>query len=205
MESRSIEFGSGLRGIISGAGGDRGPVIISHGAGRGMDTPLLEKTAERLAQLGFITLRYNFSYLDRKSAPSKDGKNERPELVAAIDFVKQHGEPILVGKSFGARISTYVAAGRDDIRALVFYGLPLVGISKNAKARDWSHLQNIDAPMLFLTGDKDKLCPLEQLKTVQESIKSPYRSEVVKGDHSFKPKSEDEAIQLCVTWIDGLR
>ncbi len=204
MDSRSIEFGSNLRGILCGADGKRGPVIISHGAGRGMGTPLLEKTAETLAALGFVTLRFNFSYIDRKAAPSKDGKNERPELVAAIDYMKQHGQPILVGKSFGARISTYVAAERDDVRALAFYGLPLVGISKNAKARDWSHLRNIYAPMLFLTGDKDKLCPLDQLKSVQVSIRSPYSSEVVKGDHSFRPKSEDEAIGLCVAWIDAL-
>lgn len=121
-----------------------------------------------------------------------------------MDFMKQYGQPILIGKSFGARISTYVTANRDDVRALVFYGLPLVGLSKNAKARDWSHLKSISAPMLFVTGDKDKLCPLVELETVQESIKSPYLSEVVKGDHSFKPKSEDEAVRICVAWIEAL-
>jgi surfactin synthase thioesterase subunit len=80
--------------------------------------------------------------------------------------------------------------------------LPLQGISKTSKPRDWSHLTKIKAPMLFITGDKDKLCPLDTLKEVQERITVPFESKIVKGDHSFKPKSEDEAIKLCVEWID---
>jgi predicted alpha/beta-hydrolase family hydrolase len=192
-----------LDGIISGVN-DRGPVIISHGAGRGMDAAILEKTASRLADLGFIVLRYNFSYIGKKPAPSAGGKNEKPELVHAIEFMKQFGKPILIGKSFGARVGSYVAAERDDIKALAFYGMPLVGMSAKSKPRDWTHLGNIRVPMLFITGDKDKLCPLDRLAEVQKIIRAPLISEVVPGDHSFKPKSEDRAIEICVDWINKL-
>ncbi len=201
MEERKIEFGNSLNGIISGAG-TKGTVIVSHGAGRGMDAPILVKTSTQLAELGFVVLRYNFGYLGKKPAPSRNGVNEQPELVSAIEYMKQFGEePILVGKSFGARISSYVAAERSDIRGLVFYGMPLEGMSKTSKPRDWSHLAKINAPMLFITGDKDKLCPLPLLDDVQQSIIVPYKSEIVSGDHSFKPKSEDQAVKLCVDWI----
>jgi predicted alpha/beta-hydrolase family hydrolase len=203
MSDKQIEFGNGLRGIISGAG-QRGPVIISHGAGRGMDAPILEKTASQLVELGFIVLRYNFGYLGKKPAPSQGGKNEKPELVSAIEYMSKHGKPILIGKSFGARVGSYVAAERDDIRALAFYGMPLVGMSAKSKPRDWSHLGNIEVPMLFITGDKDKLCPLETLAEVQKQISAPLKSEIVSGDHSFKPKSEDKAIAICVEWVAGL-
>ena len=192
-----------LDGIISGTN-KRGPVIISHGAGRGMDAAIIEKTASRLADLGFIVLRYNFGYIGKRPAPSAGGKNEKPELIHAIEFMKQFGNPILIGKSFGARVGSYVAAERDDIKALAFYGMPLVGMSPKSKPRDWSHLEKIKVPMLFITGDKDKLCPLSRLGEVQKNIAAPFTSKVVKGDHSFKPKSEDEAIDICVDWVDKL-
>lgn len=202
MTDRKVKF-AGLDGIISGAA-KRGTAIISHGAGRGMDALLLENTAKGLVELGFMVLRFNFGYLGKKPAPSLGGKNERPELVVAIEYIKEHGNPILIGKSFGARVGSYVAAERDDVRALVFYGLPIQGMGKNPKPRDWSHLSKLSVPMLFITGDKDKLCPLADLAEIQEGITADFKSEVVSGDHSFKPKSEAKALQICLDWIDDL-
>ncbi|MBS1956008.1 MAG: dienelactone hydrolase family protein [Cyanobacteria bacterium SZAS-4] len=190
-------------GTMNGAG-NRGPVIVSHGAGRGLDAPILVKTAEQLADLGFRVLRFNFSYMGVRPAPSAGRKKEQPELASAVEYMRQFGSPILVGKSFGARVGSFVAAERDDIRALVFYGLPICGMGKNPKPRDWSHLGKIKAPILFITGHNDKLCPLTQLVEEQKYITSDFASQVVPGDHSFKPKSEDAAIKLCVDWIDAL-
>ncbi|MDZ4833956.1 MAG: alpha/beta family hydrolase [Candidatus Melainabacteria bacterium] len=202
MTERKVKF-DGLDGVVSGAA-KRGCVIITHGAGRGMDAPLLENTSSGLVELGFMVLRFNFGYMGKRPAPSMGGKNEKPELVSAIEFMKEHGNPILIGKSFGARVSTYVAAERSDIRALVYYGLPIQGMSKNSKPRDWSHLANLSAPMLFITGDKDKLCPMDELEKIQKNITADFKSEVVAGDHSFKPKSEGKAKELCLSWIDEL-
>ena len=199
----TVEFGSGLQAVLQ-EGGARGAVVISHGAGRGLDTPLLEKTAERLAADGFTVLRWNFGYLGEKRAPSAGSKREKAELEQAIDFMKSRSQAplILMGKSFGARVSSYVAAGRDDVHALVFYGLPLHGMGRNAKPRDWSHMSEIKATMLFITGDRDQLCGLEHLREVQALLRVPYTSEVVPGDHSFKPRSEDAAIDIAVRWLN---
>ena len=197
----NVEFGDGLHGILH-EGGARGAVVVSHGAGRGLDTPLLEQTATRLAVAGFSVLRWNFSYLDRRGAPSAGSKREKAELEQAISFVAGMGPLILAGKSFGARVSSYVAAGRGDVRALVFYGLPLRGLGKSAKPRDWSHLGEIGAPMLFITGDRDALCPLDQLREAQRHIRGAFTSEIVPGDHSLKPHGEQRAIDIAVEWLD---
>jgi len=204
MADKQVTFGPGLDGIISGASGQRGPVIITHGAGRGMDATLLVKTADRLAEAGFVVLRFNFGYLGKRPAPSQGGRNERPELTAAIEYMKEYGKPVLIGKSFGARVSSHVASERDDIRALVFYGLPLQGMSKSSKPRDWSHLAKIKAPTLFITGNKDTLSPLPELNKVLPLVTSHCTSQVVPGDHSFKPKSEDAAVDLCCSWVEQL-
>lgn len=199
----TVEFGNDLQGILQ-QGGQRGAVLISHGAGRGLDTPLLEKTANRLAADRFTTLRWNFGYLAQRRAPSSGSKREIAEMQQAIDFLKIRSQAplILMGKSFGARVSSYIAPDRDDVRALVFYGLPLHGMSKNAKPRDWSHLAHIHAPTLFITGDRDQLCRMEHLLQVQQLMGGPYFSEVVPGDHSFKPRSEDVAIDIAVRWLN---
>jgi uncharacterized protein len=199
----TVEFGNKLQGVLQ-EGGQRAAVLISHGAGRGLDTPLLEKTADRLASAGFTTLRWNFGYLGERRAPSAGSKREEAEMEQAIALLTDRSKAplVLLGKSFGARVSSYVADGRDDVKGLVFYGLPLHGMAKNAKPREWSHLANIRAPMLFITGARDPLCRLEHLDEVQRVVRVPYASEVIPGDHSFKPRSEDLAIDIATRWLD---
>ncbi|MFI5268487.1 MAG: alpha/beta family hydrolase [Chloroflexota bacterium] len=203
FESKAVEFGNGLHGVLE-QGGSRAAVLVSHGAGRGLDMPLLEKAATRLASDGFTVLRWNFGYLAERRAPSAGSKREKAEMEQAIEFLASvlDAPLVLVGKSFGARVSSYVAAGRSDVRALVFFGLPLHGMGKNAKPRDWSHMAKIAAPMLFITGDRDQLCRPEHLTEVQGLVRVPYMSEVVPGDHSFKPRSEDAAVDLAVHWLE---
>jgi uncharacterized protein len=204
LDMADVTFGNALHGVLSGDG-DRGAVLISHGAGRGLDTPLLEKTAERLAAGGFTVLRWNFGYLGERRAPSAGSKREKAEMEEAITFLAAQSSAslILMGKSFGARVSSYVAAGRADVKGLVFYGLPLHGMAKNAKPRDWSHMADIKAPMLFVTGDRDQLCRPQHLADVQQLLRVPYTSEVVPGDHSFKPRSEDVAVDIAVKWLNS--
>jgi hypothetical protein len=202
VAERAVAFGDGLHGILH-EGGKRGAVLLSHGSGRGMDAPLLETVARRWAEDGFTVLRWNFGYLGHRPAPSAGGKRETEDMRVAIDFLKsQSSAPlVLAGKSFGARVSTYVAAGREDVAGLVYFGLPLHGMGKNAKPRDWSHLGEIRAPMLFLTGERDQLCSLEHLAEVQRLVHTAYASEVVPGDHSFKPRGEAQAIDIAGRWL----
>lgn len=205
IDQTAVTFGSQLNGILSvnsASPANRGSVIISHGAGRGLDASLLVRTAEALAERRFAVLRFNFGYLGKRGAPSAGGAKELPELLSAIEYMAPHGAPILIGKSFGARVAANAAASRKDIRACVFYGMPLQGASPTAKPRDWSHLKSITCPMLFITGDRDSLCPLERLAEVIAPINAPVDSEVIPGDHSYKPKSEQRAAEICLAWID---
>jgi predicted alpha/beta-hydrolase family hydrolase len=122
----------------------------------------------------------------------------------AISYLKKRSEStplILIGKSFGARLSTYIGAERDDISGYVFYGLPLVGTGKNAKVRDWSHLAKLKGQILFITGEKDKLCPLQNLTEAQKFLTTDFESTIVNGDHSFKPRGEDAAVERCSEWM----
>jgi uncharacterized protein len=204
MTATSVKFGDSLEGLCQGQA-RRGLVLISPGAGGSMETPLLVHTANQLAESGFLTLRWNFGYMTAGKTPSAGGKREIPEMAAAIDYLKgkADGVPvILIGKSFGGRLGSYIGAERSDIDGFVFYGMPLQGMGKNPKPRDWSHLAKLTGKVLFVTGDKDRLCPLDQLAQAQKFFKVPFTSQVVAGDHSFKPRGEDAALRICTDWIN---
>jgi len=206
MNGEKIAFCEANEGIVQGAP-ERGAVLISHGAGGTMATPLLARIAEQLSANGFLTLRWNFGYIKTGKPPSAGGKREIPEMNAAIDLLVRECDRqkpiVLIGKSFGARVSTYVAADRpDDIAGFAFLGLPLQGGGKNAKPRDWSHLAKLKGKILFITGDKDSLCKLNDLEKAQSLLTVPFESEVVAGDHSFKPRGEEQARQKCIEWVD---
>jgi surfactin synthase thioesterase subunit len=64
-------------------------------------------------------------------------------------------------------------------------------------------MADIKAPMLFVTGDRDQLCRPQHLADVQQLLRVPYTSEVVPGDHSFKPRSEDVAVDIAVKWLNS--
>ncbi len=201
---KSVSFDS-LSGIQSGDG-RRGCILLSHGAGGTMENSFLVQAAEKLNDLGFLTLRWNFGYVSARRAPSAGGKREIPEMNSAVDYLKGQapGKPIiLIGKSFGGRLATYLAETRQDIDGFVFCGLPLKGAGKNAKPRDWSHLAVLPGKALFVTGDRDKLCPLDDLSQAQKQLVISYQSEIVPGDHSFKPRGEEAALQHCIDWVDS--
>jgi predicted alpha/beta-hydrolase family hydrolase len=211
----AVEFGKSgdsdaiLDGLLSGpsdASSGRGLVLLSHGAGGTMNNGFLVKASEELNALAFTTLRWNFGYVKARRAPSAGGKRELPEMQAAIDYLKNLDKSnklpiILAGKSFGARLASYSAKERQDIDGFAFFGLPLLGIGKNPKPRDWTHLARLTGKALFVTGHKDKLCPLQQLEDVQKHVGIPFESFVVPGDHGFSPRGEKEALDHLVKWI----
>ena len=179
-------------------------VIVAHGAGNNMHTPLLVHFSAGLCRAGYLSLRFNFPYMERgQKAPDSQEKLVRTWL-ATFEFVKNHaqfGTPRIVaaGKSMGGRIASQMAAdGLISPQALVFLGYPLHPPGRKEQLRD-AHLYRITIPMLFFAGTRDALCDLDLLKPVVSRLKAPTNLEVVEGgDHSFvlpkSFKSSEEAV-----------
>jgi uncharacterized protein len=204
VTDKRIKIADSIDAEIGGTA-ERGCVLLSVGAGGSVDTPLFLRTATQLQNLGFRTLRWNYAYVVRGGMASSGGKREIKEMESVLNYLRgvASGKPlILLGKSFGARLNTYIGASTDDISGYALYGLPLQGLSPRAKRRDWSHMAQLKAPIIFITGEKDRLCPLSELTAVQKLLKTTFSSFVVKGDHSYKPHGEDEALKLMSDWFD---
>jgi predicted alpha/beta-hydrolase family hydrolase len=188
---------SGMLGVPEGfAAGRTAAVIVAHGAGNDMHTPLLVHFCEGLSRAGYLSLRFNFLYKEKgRKAPDPPEK-----LVstwqAAFEFVKTHpqygtAQIIAAGKSMGGRIASQMTAdGLIAPKALIFLGYPLHPPGRKEQLRD-AHLYRIKIPMLFFAGTRDALCDLELLKPVVKRLNPSTQLEIIEGgDHSFElPKS----------------
>ncbi|MCZ6507018.1 MAG: alpha/beta hydrolase, partial [Acidobacteria bacterium] len=163
--------------------------VLAHGAGAGMSHPFLDSVSRALAARGVATLRYQFPYMEaggrRPDPPAIAQKTVRSAVVRAAET----GLPLIAGgKSFGGRMTAYAAAGGQlpGVVGLAYLGVPLHPPGREGTDR-WGPMTDIDLPMLFLQGDRDRLANLDLLRPVVRDLRPPGVLHVVEGgDHSFK-------------------
>jgi predicted alpha/beta-hydrolase family hydrolase len=165
--------------------------VLAHGAGAGMRHPFLETIAQRLAERGIATLRYQFPYMEQR------GRRPDPPAVAeaAVRAAVQEaarvvpGLPLLAGgKSFGGRMtsSAQATAPLPGVVGLVFLGFPLHPPGRPGITRA-EHLDRVAVPMLFLQGTRDDFADLALLRRVVARLGTRATLHVIEGgDHSFK-------------------
>ena len=113
-----------------------------------------------------------------------------PRLIAAQREAftrakrKFRGPVILIGKSMGSRVGCHLAL-EVKVHAVVCLGYPLCGAGDRNKLRD-EVLLKLTAPILFVQGTRDRLCPQDLLDAVRSRMKATSRLEIVQdGDHSL--------------------
>ena len=135
--------------------------VMAHSAGAGMSHPFMEAVAEGLCARQIATLRYQFPYMEAGS-----GRPDRPPIAhatvrAALMEATRSMSPVPLfagGKSFGGRMTSQAQAEMPlpDVRGLTFFGFPLHPAGKPSTSRA-AHLSEVQVPMLFLQGARDKL------------------------------------------------
>ncbi|BCX81032.1 conserved hypothetical protein [Methylomarinovum caldicuralii] len=190
-------------------------LILAHGAGAGMDHPFITFVHEQMAARGLLSVKFNFSYMEAgRKAPDR-APLLQATWKAVIDAVRRDRELAprqwyLAGKSMGGRIASLLTAEGESCDSLIFLGYPLHPPGKPEKLRA-DHLPRIPCPMLFIQGDRDRLCDLDRLRDVLKTLTAPLTLHVIEGgDHSFKvPKragrTEEavwrEIVEVMSTWI----
>jgi predicted alpha/beta-hydrolase family hydrolase len=174
-------------------------VILGHGAGAPQTHPFMRLFAAGLAERGCDALTFNFLYMEQgRHVPDPKAKLEACYLAvieAAQKEKKLKGNRVVVGgKSMGGRIASQVAAQPElaaEIAALVFLGYPLHPPGRPDKLRD-AHLPEIEAPMLFIQGERDAFGSADELRAIIKQHRLNATLHVVAGgDHSLKvPKSQ---------------
>jgi predicted alpha/beta-hydrolase family hydrolase len=188
--------------------GETTSVIIAHGAGNDREHPLIVRMADGLAEVGFLTLRFNFLYREKGRRTPDSADTLIRTWLAVLRFLQGHpayrtNDIVAMGKSMGGRVaSQMVAEGVLPVARLVFLGYPLHPPGKKDKVRD-AHLYHIRIPMLFFVGTRDPLCDLTQLRSTLARLEAPSDLGTIEGgDHSFRlRKSAETEQQEVYDWI----
>ena len=165
--------------------------LFTPGAGAPSSHPWMQRWKERLAALGEVVL-FDYPYM-------REGRRRPdplPQLVAAhrdalADARRESAQPLfLIGKSMGGRIGCHVAL-EESVAGVICLGYPLCGGGDPAKLRD-KVLRELRAPILFVQGTRDPLCPLDLLKRIIAEMKTQTFLHVVEGgDHSLQVLKRD--------------
>ncbi len=164
-------------------------LALTHGAGGNLDTPGLVALAERLAGRGIRVVRFNLP-----AAEAGRKRADRPGVaVRAIGAaVSEIGGPLFLGgRSFGGRMASMLladppAALRGRVLGAVLLAYPLKPPGKPAVPPERSeHLSRVEAPMLFVSGDRDPFAPPAQLGPLAAAIGAELRW-IAGADHGFR-------------------
>ena len=192
-------------------------LVLGHGASSTMRHATLRTIAERLADAGIATFRYNFPYAERGGA--RDSRDVCTATVRAAVAAAHRAAPDLPllagGHSFGGRMTSTAAAesALDGVRGLVFFAFPLHLPGKpDTKRAD--HLSAVAIPMLFLSGTRDELADLSLLQPVCAKLGTRATLHLLDtADHGFRTlkrsraSDEDVLVELARVvrvWAAGL-
>lgn len=167
-------------------------LVLGHGAGAGMRHRFMEEIAAALAVRRVTTLRYQFPYMEAgRRAPDRAPRlvaTVRAAAATAVERAESQGLPVFAGgKSMGGRMTSTTAAEAPlaGVRGLVLFGFPLHPAGKPSTDRG-DHLADVECPMLFLQGTRDRLADLDLLRPVLEKVAPAPRLHVVEdADHGF--------------------
>src|SRR5262249_34188043 len=128
-------------------------LVLGHGASTNMRHATLQTIAERLADAGIATFRYNFPYMEHgKGRDSTEVCTSTVRKAVAAAHQAARKLPLLAGgHSFGGRMTSTAASESplDGVHGLVFFAFPLHQPGKPATERA-EHLSAVTVPMLFL-------------------------------------------------------
>ena len=143
------------------------------------------QVTKTLHKLGLPVLRFNFRGAGMSEGKHDEGRGERDDVRAALDWVAETfpGTLILLaGFSFGASVGLRVGCGDARVAELVGLGLP-------ADHFDLSFLKTCSKPKLFMKGGQDQFGSQENVRKLIEELPEPKQLVIVDGtDHFFTGK-----------------
>jgi predicted alpha/beta-hydrolase family hydrolase len=160
--------------------------LLAPGAGAPSSSSWMRRWADLLGTIGAVrTFDYPYMIEGRKRP------DPLPKLIASHrEALRQlqdshAGSAVLIGKSMGSRVGCHVSL-EEEVTALVCLGYPLCGAGDPGNLRD-KVLREIRAPILFVQGTRDPLCPLPLLERVRAEMVAPNDLHAVQGgDHSLR-------------------
>ena len=195
VRTATIETSVGRAEYRLEGAGDRGLVVLGHGAGGGIESADLTAVTKALTAAGWRVARVVQPYrVQGRRAPDRPPKLDAAftEIVSAL---RQDLDGVLVlgGRSSGARVAcrTATALGAGAVVCLAF---PLHPPGRPDKSRA-DELALVPVPLLVVQGERDAFGGPGDLPAGPTVVPVP-------GDHSLRSTAP---VAAAVTgWLDGL-
>ena len=165
-------------------------LVFAHGAGAGMRHTTIETFARGMARHGIATLRFQFPYMEtgrRRPDPRPLLQRTVRAAVAQANAMRPELPLLAGGRSMGGRMASNADASEQlDVAGFVFHAFPLHPPGKSGTSRA-DHLSQVEKPMLFLNGTRDRLADPKLLAGVCDRLGSRATLHLVEGgDHSLQ-------------------
>ncbi|MCV7177170.1 alpha/beta hydrolase family protein [Mycolicibacterium sphagni] len=173
-----------------------GVVMLTHGAGGSRESPLLVRICDEWASRGWLAVRYNLPYRQRrpKGPPSGSAAGDRDGIVEALTLARTlaDGPVVAGGHSYGGRQTSMVVAEHAGLVALLtLFSYPLHPPGKPERLRT-EHFGAITVPTVFTHGTSDPFGSIEEIRDAARAIPGPVEIvEVTGARHDLGSKSLD--------------
>lgn len=189
-------------------GAPRGSVVICHAHprhGGSKDHPVLWSVRNELAgKRGLAALTFNFRGTMGSGGSFGGGRDELHDVRAAVGFVREHAEgpTLLFGWSFGASVALREAFEDPRVGALALFGIPLPANDLQLPPLpDRTELPRLKRPLLFLAGERDEYCPVEELRAYGDGVSEVV---IVEGTDHYLWRHEREAATIIGDFADRM-
>src|SRR4051812_43970017 len=188
------------------SGAPRAAVVFAHPLpthGGTMHTKAVYQGAKGLVRAGCAVLRFNFRGVGRSEGAFDQGRGEREDFRAALDYMAARYPGVSLwaaGFSFGSWVALEAGAAHDRVPFLT-------GIPPPVAKYNFSHTRRSTKPKFFVQGEADDVCPIQDMWKFYGELPEPKELVVIDGaDHLFDGHTTEvgEALEdLLVDFGDG--
>jgi uncharacterized protein len=173
------------------AGDPRVAVVFAHPLpteGGTMHTKVVFQAAKALTRIGCAVLRFNFRGVGRSAGAWDEGRGEKDDYKAALDYVASRyprAELWAAGFSFGSYIA--LTGGAEDERVCA-----LIGIAPPVDRYDYGVVKRSTKPKFIVHGERDELIPLRAVREFYAQLQEPKELVVIdRANHLFDGQASE--------------
>jgi alpha/beta superfamily hydrolase len=153
-----------------------------------MHNKVVYHAMKALSGFGLPVLRFNFRGAGLSEGSHDEGRGERDDVRAAVDWLeREYSLPIIfAGFSFGAATGLSTCCSDARVVGLICLGTPVAVLGR---LYEYSFLAGCTKAKLMISGDHDEFSPVANLRQVFQAAAEPKELVLVEGaDHFFAGK-----------------